>query len=206
MMTSISLSSISSQISSSIFSKIDTNNQGYIDKTQFSSISDDSDSSSSDEAFAALDSDSDGKLTKSELSKGIENLLSSLNSSAVQGQANGSRPPPPPDGGQPPPKPEDEDGDSDSDSGLTKDQMTKMASETKDSNLSGLLSKVSQNFDAADTNKDGKVTQQEAMAYAKSQDSSSSSTSTSTSSTSSSTSTSDVASKKVAELLAKYLA
>ncbi len=203
-MTSISLSSISSQISSSIFSKIDTNNQGYIDKTQFSSISDDSDSSSSDEAFTALDSDNDGKLTKSELSKGIENLLSSLNSSAVQGQANGSRPPPPPDGGQPPPKPED--GDSDSDSGLTKDQMTKMASETKDSNLSGLLSKVAQNFDAADTNKDGKVTQQEAMAYAKSQESSSSSTSTSTSSSSSSTSTSDAASKKVAELLTKYLA
>lgn len=190
-----SISSLSSQIASSLFSKIDTKNQGYIDKAELSSSSSDSNSSSTDDAFNALDSDSDGKVTKSELTKGIESLLSSLNSSSVNGQDDANRPPPP-DG--PPP---DDKGDG-SDSGLTKDQMTKMASESKDSKLSSMLKDVSSNFDAADTNKDGKVSREEAMAYEKSKgDSASNSASSASENTSSN---SEVAMKKIAELLAKY--
>lgn len=189
-----SIASLSSQIASSLFSKIDTKNQGYIDKSELSSASSDDSGSSADDAFNALDSDSDGKVTKSELTKGIENLLSSLNSSSVNGQDNANRPPPP-DG--PPPN---DNGNGD-DSGLTKDQMTKMASESKDSKLSSMLKDVSSNFDAADTNKDGKVSREEAMAYEKSKGNSASSTSNSSDTTSANN---EVAMKKIAELLAKY--
>jgi len=196
-MMTTSISSLSSQIASSLFSKIDTKNQGYIDKAELSSTSSDSSNSDADDAFNALDSDSDGKVTKSELTKGIENLLSSLSSSSVNGQENGSRPAPP-DG--PPPN-----GNGDeSDSGMTKDQMTKMASETKDSKLSSMLKDVSSNFDSADTNKDGKVSREEAMAYEKSKENSSSDSNSSSATTASNSSGNEVAMKKIAELLAKY--
>ena len=192
-----SISSLSSQIASSLFSKIDTKNQGYIDKAELSSTSSDSSNSDADDAFNALDSDSDGKVTKSELTKGIENLLSNLSSSSVNGQANGGRPPPP--DGPPPNGSGDE-----SDSGMTKDQMTKMASETKDSKLSSMLKDVSSNFDSADTNKDGKVSREEAMAYEKSKENSSSDSNSSSATTASNSSGNEVAIKKIAELLAKY--
>lgn len=187
-----SITSLSSQIASSLFSKIDTKNQGYIDKAELSSASSDNNSSSADDAFNALDSDSDGKVTKSELTKGIESLLSSLNSSSVNNQDNANRPPPP-DG--PPPN------DKGDNSGLTKDQMTKMASESKDNKLSSMLKDVSSNFDSADTNKDGKVSREEAMAYEKSKGDSASNTSNNTNTTSANN---EVVMKKIAELLAKY--
>jgi Ca2+-binding EF-hand superfamily protein len=186
----MNISGLGSQIASEMFTKIDTKNQGYIDKTTFASAVGGDDASGAEEAFKALDSDSDGQLTKSELTKGIENLLSQLNSASVQGQGDANRPPPP-DGGQ-------------EDAGLTKDEMTKMASETKDSKLSGMLSNVASNFEAADTNQDGKVTQQEAMAYERSKSESSSSGSATTESRGSSTKN-EAAMKKVAELLSNYL-
>lgn len=195
----MNISGLGSQIASEMFTKIDTKNQGYIDKTTFASAVGGDDASGAEEAFKALDSDSDGQLTKSELTKGIENLLSQLNSASVQGQGDANRPPPP-DGAPPPPPP---DGGQE-DAGLTKDEMTKMASETKDSKLSGMLSNVASNFEAADTNQDGKVTQQEAMAYERSKSESSSSGSATTESRGSSTKN-EAAMKKVAELLSNYL-
>lgn len=217
----INVSSLSSQISSAIFSKLDTNNQGYIDKSQLASAlgnSDSStDSSSTDATFTALDTDNDGKITKSEMTKGIENLLIKLDSSSST-QAKGGMPPPPPGGMPPPPPPNDSDSSSSdsstsdststtsststskTDTGLSKDQMTEMASSTKDAKLSSLLTDVSNNFDAADTNKDGKVTRDEAMAYEESKKSSSNASKSTTSSSSSN----EVAMKKIAELVAAY--
>lgn len=167
-MTSISISSnISSQITSNIFSKLDTSNQGSIDATSLSkALSDSSDGEVSD-LVSNMDTDGDSKITKSELSKGIENLFNQLQSAHQQASRAQGMPPPPPGGAGGPPPPRN--GDDDEDTGLTQDQMTEIASSTDDSKLSELLSSVASNFEAADTNGDGKVTQQEAMTYQKSQ-------------------------------------
>ncbi|MDX1913958.1 MAG: EF-hand domain-containing protein [Methylophilus sp.] len=176
-----SISNMSSQITNNIFSKIDTKNQGYIEKSDLTSalskLNGDGAETNTDDVFNSMDTDSDGKLTKSELSKGIESLLSQLQSNALQssqGDMNGM--PPPPEGmkGMPPPPPpmgEDE--------GVTKDQATEIASSTDDTNLASLMKTVSENFEAADVNQDGKVSAQEAMAYQEKADSSKSSSSTS---------------------------
>ena len=195
----MNISGLGAQMASEMFTKIDTKNQGYIDQTTFASAVAGDDASGAEEAFKALDSDSDGQLTKSELTKGIENLLSQLNRASIQSQGDANRPPPP-DGAPPPPPPEG----GQEDAGLTKDELTKMASETKDSKLSGQLSTVASNFEAADTNQDGKVTQQEAIAYAQSTSESSSSGNATTEHTGSATKN-EAAMKKVAELLSHYL-
>ncbi|MBF4990399.1 EF-hand domain-containing protein [Methylophilus sp. QUAN] len=171
-MTSISLSSVSSQISSNIFSKLDTSNQGSIDATTLSKAlggsTDDQTSSEVSDLVSSMDTDGDSKITKSELSQGIENLFKQLQSASNQAGGAQGMPPPPPGGagGPPPPRGGDEE-----DTGLTQDQMQEMASSTDDSKLSELLNNVASNFEAADTNGDGKVTQQEAMAYQQSQSS-----------------------------------
>lgn len=167
-MTSISLSSVSSQITSNIFSKLDPSNQGTIDATSLSkALSGSSDDEVSD-LVSSMDTDGDSKISKSELSKGIENLFSQLQNASQQADGGQGTPPPPPGGAGGPPSARSE---GEEDSGLTQDQMQEMASSTDDSKLSELLNNVASNFEAADTNGDGKVTQQEAMAYQQSQDS-----------------------------------
>jgi len=175
-MTSISLSSVSSQISSNIFSKLDTSNQGSIDATTLSkALSGSADDQSSDQVsdlVSSMDTDGDSKITKSELSQGIENLFNQLQSASQQAGGAQGMPPPPPGGAGGPPPPRN--GKDEEDTGLTQDQMQEMVSSTDDSKLSELLNSVASNFEAADTNGDGKVTQQEAMEYQQSQSSDSS--------------------------------
>ncbi len=164
MMSMTSISNISTQITNNIFSKIDTNNLGYIDKTDLTSalskINGSNSESDSNEVFNNMDTDGDGKLTKSELSKGIESLLSQLQSNAFQssqggmGGTDGMPPPPPP-----------KDGGTNGDNGVTQDQASEIASSSDDSKLASLMKTVSENFEAADSNEDGKVSAQEAMAY-----------------------------------------
>jgi Ca2+-binding EF-hand superfamily protein len=159
------ISTISSQITSNIFSKLDTTNQGYLNKSEFVSAlsqlsSDETSETESDAVFSKIDTDGDGKITKSELSVGVENLLSQLQSSDLQNMKKGA----PPSGmeGMPPPPLPPESADSE---GVTQEQATEIASSTSDSNLSSLMQTISENFDAADTNQDGKVSQEEAMTY-----------------------------------------
>ncbi|MFZ6746542.1 EF-hand domain-containing protein [Undibacterium sp. JH2W] len=170
-----------SKIADNVFSKLDTKNQGYLEvqdlETAFSNIAGNSTSSTNtatsstasnspastdssnninssiNDLFKKLDSNGDGKLTKSEFSDGIKKL-----SDALEGQfharrtrgAESSRPPPPPEGG-----------------GLDKAQLTDLSAKVAQSNSSAgaALSQVAQNFDAADTNQDGKVSLQETLAY-----------------------------------------
>ncbi|MGV3583313.1 MAG: EF-hand domain-containing protein [Methylophilus sp.] len=161
-----SISNISTQITNNIFSKIDSNNQGYIDKSGLSSalskISSESNENNTDDVFNNMDTDGDGKLTKSELSKGIESLLSQLQSNSLQSSQGGmERMQPPPEGmdGMPPPPPKGEDG------GVTQEQANEIASSTDDSKLADIMKTISENFEAADANQDGKVSAQEAMTY-----------------------------------------
>ena len=171
------VNSINSSVSSwasSLFSKLDTSNKGYFEKSDLASALSKLDSSSSnssasvDDVFTSLDSDGDGKVTQSELSSSLQNLANELNSqydasrmAAAMGQMP---PPPPPQGGK--------------DEGFTKDELTSIAGSTSDSNLSNLMSTLASNFSAADTNGDGKVSAEEAMAYQESASSSTSATTT----------------------------
>lgn len=187
---SFSVSGFSSQITNSIFSRLDTKNQGFIEKSDLNKALDGLSESDSDALMESLDTDSDGKVTKTELSDNIDQLLSQLKSNMTQSQGGM---PPPPSGDRPPPPPPQG-----NDEGFTKDQLTEMASSTDDSKMAEMMSKIAENFDAADTNQDGKVTGEEARAY---QDKQEESDSTSTTST---TSNQNVALKKLAALIQAY--
>ena len=86
------------------------------------------------------------------------------------------------------------------DSGFTVDELTQQLSDigTSDSKRSDLLNKIVANFDTADTNSDGKVSNAEAMAYDQS-------SASSTGSATDSTTSSDLAiMKRIMELMNAY--
>jgi len=185
----------------SLFSKIDTKGKGYIDKTDlqtaFDQISSSSDSSSAsvNDVLSALDGNGDGQITKEEMTAGLKTLTEQLDSqfnSARTSQARGMDAPPPPPPGN--------------DQGLSKDQLSKMASNaTSGSQQATDLGKLVQNFDAADTDQDGKVSFQEAMAYKNSSSSTSSTTSSSTSTSSTTGQISDASvMKRIMQLIHAY--
>lgn len=172
-----------------LFAKLDTTGKGYIEQSDLTSALSSTSSTSTEatasasEIFSQLDSDGDGKVTQDELKTSMQKLAESLDDQfdAMRMQA-GMPPPPPP---------------SESDAGFTEEELTDQLAEigSTDSARSSLISNVVNNFDAADTNEDGKVSFQEAIAYDKANPtSSSSSTTDSTSSTDSATSTTSVAS------------
>ena len=148
-----------------LFSKLDSTGQGYIEKADlqsaFSNISGASSSGNTndvDQLFSQLDGDSDGKVTKDEFSSAMKKVTEQLDqqfmSMRMQGGAGeaGGMPPPPP-GGMPP------------GGGMSKDELTSQANNATDSSQSTALNNLVTNFEKADTNQDGKVSMQEAMAY-----------------------------------------
>ena len=166
-----------------LFTKLDTSGKGYIQasdlESALSGLATTSSTQSASDIFSQLDSDSDGKVTKDELSTSIKKMAEELDSQFNQMRMQGGMPPPPPSGTQ------------ESDSGFTKDELTSQLSEigSSDSARSSLTSKVVESFDKADTNSDGKVSFQEAVAYDQSTKTSSSTDSSSTSSVSGVTTT-----------------
>lgn len=141
------------------FARLDVDGKGYIDKSDLASaLESTGDSASSvDELFGNLDSDSDGKVTEQELASTLQKVADQFEDSfgaARVGQAMGNRPPPPP-----PPAGEDE--------GMTVDELSAMAEEAEASGSAGAseLSALAESFDEADTDGDGKVSFQEAMAF-----------------------------------------
>ncbi len=172
-----------SQMASTLFSKLDTKSQGYLEAsdfvTAFNQIGSGSASTTAEEVFAALDSDSDGKVTESEfaqtlskLQEELEGQFSQMRMAGMTGQGpqgmSGMPPPPPP--------PNDE--------GFTQEELQSQLEEigSTDSQRSDFITNIVENFEAADTNGDGKVSFTEAQAYNQS-------TSETTESTSSSAST-----------------
>lgn len=152
-----------SQMASLLFSKLDTRNQGYIEKSDlasaFSQLTSGSDNSV-DNVFATLDSDSDGKVTESELSTVLSQLQEQLDGEFNRMRMQGGPGGPQGMGGMPPPPPAD-------DAGFTEEELTAQLEEigNTDGARSELLSKIVDNFAAADTDGDGKVSFAEAMAY-----------------------------------------
>lgn len=150
------------QMAEDLFSKLDTTGKGYIEQSDLSSalssLSGTSGSTdSASEIFSQLDSDSDGKVTKDELSASLQKLSESLDDQFNQMRMEGAMPPPPPPSGQA----------QASDEGFTEEELNSQLSEigSTDSERSSLISKIVENFEAADTNEDGKVSFAEAMAY-----------------------------------------
>lgn len=191
MMSSIS-SSMAPNWANKLFTQLDTKNQGYIEQSDlasaFSKVSDDS--TDVEDIFNQIDSDSDGKVTKDEMTTALQQVADELdsqfNSMRMQGGDQGG---PGGMGGMPPPPPPE------NDAGFTKEELASQLEEIgdTDSKRSELISSVLENFEDADSDSDGKVNFQEAMAYDQSTQSSSSTTTSSTdsSSTSSSTSTAE---------------
>ena len=184
------LSSINqaSQMASQLFSRLDTKSQGYIEKSDlasaFSQISTKAEESTTsvDDVFSALDGNSDGKVTKDEFASVLAQLQEQMDSQRMQGGSHGA-------GGMPPPPPGD-------DAGFTKDELTSQieSADSSDTQRTELLNKIVENFEAADSDGDGKVSFTEAMAYdesTKTATTDSSSTSGTTSSTTTAASNND---------------
>lgn len=151
-----------SLLASNLFSKLDTQQKGYLEKSDMQSALSSLSSSSTNDAsdvFKQLDSDSDGKVTQTELSDGLQTLADALQTQLQQSRMQG---PPGMNGGPQPPPP----GDAGVDEGFTQDELSAMASDSNtDSKRAELMSKLASNFDAADTDGNGKVNRDEAMAY-----------------------------------------
>lgn len=177
------------KMASQLFSRLDTQNQGYISESDLagalgetsSGTSASSDSSQTEALFKQLDGDGDGKVTESELSSGLQNIMSQLDTQMQymgkrgfggEGGHHGG-----PEGaggmggmgGMPPGPPPQASGTDDTDEGFTQDQLTSMASSATDSNSqrNTLFSALASNFSSADTDGNGKVSRNEAMSYAK---------------------------------------
>ncbi len=166
-----------SEVAQQIFSKLDTDNQGYLEAGDFASAisqlsrsGQNSNTASSDEVFSSLDSDSDGKVTQDELSSGIKSLQEQLDSQfnamrmqgGMPGMGGGGMPPPPPQGGR-----------GGQDKGLDQSQLGDMATaaaESGNTQAASLFSQLADNFDAADADGDGKVTFSESVAYQRQQE------------------------------------
>jgi hypothetical protein len=214
MVASISSSTVSNW-SDSLFNKLDTKKQGYIDASDLASAlgtdSTDTAANSSDAAdmMKQIDSDGDGKITQSELSTAVSKVADQLNAQFDSSRVDKSQAGTPPDG--PPPAPP---------AGAT----STTGADTTDSADSTDTNKYVQ---AADTDANGKVSDDEAAAYKKlmaaqaeksghahghhggggkagSADSSDSSSDSSTSSTSS-TSTSDMDLSRALDMLKQYV-
>lgn len=146
-----------SSLASNLFNKLDTKQKGYLEQSDMQSALSSVNSTSVGNTdvsavFTQLDSDSDGKVTQTELSDGLQTLADALQSQLQQSRMQGELPPPP--------------GDAGSDAGFTQDELSAMASDSStDSKRAELMSKLAANFDAADTDGNGKINRDEAMAY-----------------------------------------
>jgi Ca2+-binding EF-hand superfamily protein len=149
-----------SAMAEQLFSKLDSKGQGYIQQADLQSALDGlattgSSSASASDLFSQLDSDQDGRVTKQEFSDSLSKLAQQLEDQfmALRFKAGGDGMPPPPEGAD--------------DGGFTKDELISQISATgsADDLRASLLSKIVDNFDAADSDGDGKVSRQEAMSY-----------------------------------------
>ena len=147
-----------SSVVDKLFEQLDTKDQGFLDKSELqtaltsAATKAGSSSASADDMFSAMDADGDGKITKSELSDTLQSVMDKVDNLAASMRVRASR------------------GDANAvDEGFTKDQLVQMSSDTSstDSKRSAFMSNIADNFTEADSNGDGKVNRDEAMAYAK---------------------------------------
>jgi hypothetical protein len=128
-------------VANTLFNKLDTQRKGYIEAQDIAAAAGEgADAEQVAEIFTRLDGDSDGRVTKSELSEAVEKVGNELNAQLDQSRVAAAPTGRPPGGGAPPPKPADSE------------------SETEISYVA-----------AADTDNDGTVSEAEDAAYKKAQ-------------------------------------
>lgn len=203
------ISNVSSNSSiSQLFARLDTKSQGYIEKSDLTSAfsqigSGNSDSTSVDDVFAALDRDSDGKVTESEFSTTLAKLKEELDSQFSSMRMGGFGGPQGSGGmaGMPPPPPAT-DGE-----GFTQDELSSQLDEigNTDSQRSTFISNIVSNFEAADSDGNGKVSFAEAQAYKDSSSNTASITTTASTTSSSADSATTTASSDSDALLLKKI-
>jgi Ca2+-binding EF-hand superfamily protein len=156
-----------------LFDQLDSTGQGYIEKSDLASVLEkvsssseasnlDTDEADLDELFSQMDTDGDGKVTEEELTNSfiqLDEQISDLFSQMRMNEAMGGMEPPPP----PPP----EGGEGENDVGFTIEELTAQLEEIgdSDSQRSTLIENIIANFDEADTDGDGRVNLEEAMAF-----------------------------------------
>lgn len=141
-------------MSKDLFSKLDTNGQGYIEESDLQSAMDSVTSSSGSSGtlsakalFSQLDGDGDGKVTEQELTATFQSLADEMGVRARIADQNTRQP----------------DGEAPS---YTRDQLTEMStSDSVDSNMQSVFSQLADNFDSADANGDGSISGDEAKSY-----------------------------------------
>jgi Ca2+-binding EF-hand superfamily protein len=156
-----------------LFEQLDTSGQGYIEKSDLASVLEkvvsvsqgsslESDETDLDELFSQIDTDGDGKITEQELTNSFVTLDEQINDLFSQMRMkeamSGMAPPPPP-------PPEGVEGENDV--GFTEEELMAQLDEIGDSDpqRSSLIENILANFDEADTDGDGRVNLQEAMAF-----------------------------------------
>lgn len=164
-----------SEMANDLFAKLDTSGQGYIEKSDLQNALDQAaskvnaagGSTDADELFSQFDSDGDGKITKQEFTDSVKKLAEELDQQFQNARMQGAMPPMGGAGGMPPGPPPG----MGEDQGLTQEELASAAEKvgTVDGTLSSMLSDIAENFEAADTNGDGKVTMKETIAYQQSQ-------------------------------------
>jgi Ca2+-binding EF-hand superfamily protein len=184
------------KLAETLFSSLDTSGKGYVEIADLQAAMDSTATASgktsavsASDVFTSLDSDSDGKVTKQEMTDSIKKLADDLETqfqSSRMSHAMAGMGGPGGAGGMPPPPPPPKD-----DSGFTKDELSSQlsAADSTDTKRTSLLSDIVKNFDAADTDGDGKVSFQEAMNYQSTSAAAASSATTSSSASTSNTAT-----------------
>jgi Ca2+-binding EF-hand superfamily protein len=156
-----------------LFEQLDSTGQGYIEKSDLvsalekvSSSSEasnlDTDEADLDELFSQMDTDGDGKVTEEELTNSfilLDEQINDLFSQMRMNEAMGEMQPPPP------PPPEGTEGTNNA--GFTIEELTAQLEEIgdSDSQRATLIENIIANFDEADTDGDGRVNLEEAMAF-----------------------------------------
>ncbi len=151
------------EMAGSLFAQLDASGQGYIEKTDLAAALEQVSSASAvssdvDDLFSQLDTDADGKVTEQEFTDVLQQLSEQLDAERMArrmeeaGGAGMMPPPPPPPAG---------------DQGYSEDELTAQLSEigSSDSRRSSLISNILDNFSTADSDGDGRVNFDEAMAF-----------------------------------------
>lgn len=146
----------SSSIANSLFSKLDTKNQGYIEKGDIQSAFDQMPGSANalapasvDDVFARLDGNGDGRVTELEMSDSLSKLIGQFESQFNNMRTRGM-------GGM-----------RGMNGGLSKEELGAMVEElgAVDSQRADRMANLAANFDTADSDGDGKVSLMEARAF-----------------------------------------
>ncbi|MES2026971.1 MAG: EF-hand domain-containing protein [Pseudomonadota bacterium] len=156
------------KIANDLFAKVDTKNQGYIDKAALQSaleqVSADGSSTSTDvdQFLSKIDADSDGKITKQELTDGVKQLADQLDAqfdSSRVARAGAGEPPPAP--------PSIDDIFSSLDTknqGYLDKESLQAAFDKNSTDTEANTAKVEEIFKALDTDGDNKITKEELAA------------------------------------------